>query len=86
MRTTKRIPILLDVLGSPGARLLQVLEPGVSVESRVSAARRSSQGKSKIFSNRLQMQRQAHRQRQKQTWYKRAGQELFGGFVLLLFL
>ena len=41
---TKRIPTLLDVLRSPGARLLQVLEPGVSVESRVStaAARRSS--------------------------------------------
>ena len=31
-------PILLDVLWSPGARLLQVFEPGVSVESRVSAA------------------------------------------------
>ena len=35
---TKHIPIVLDVLRSPGARLLQVLEPGVSVESRVSAA------------------------------------------------
>ena len=38
VRKTKHIPTLLDVLRSPGARLLQVLEPGVSVESRVSAA------------------------------------------------
>ena len=40
-----------------------------------------SQGRSEICSDRIQMQRQGHRQRQIQTWYKRAGQELFGGFV-----
>ena len=37
-KKTKHVPIVLDALRSPGARLLQVLEPGVSAESRVSAA------------------------------------------------
>ena len=45
-----------------------------------------SQGRSEICSDRIQMQRQGHRQRQIQTWYKTAGQELFGGFVLWLLL